>query len=110
MNARSQMRLRRHRFLVGTTFSLAYIVASSSWLCLAVPDRAPRAVCGYVTYRVASYSVAADHVLASTYTPPSEPVYASSPAVVSQVPEPTSLLLMAPALLLLQRRRGRAPV
>ena len=113
MNARSLMRRRRRRFLIGISLSLTVVVVATSWNCMAPPTFGPWVVScttGYGTvnstsYQAASYGVKSSHVTAKSEPEPSHIFYSTAP---SSVPEPTSLLLMAPAILLLRRRRVNA--
>ena len=107
MNARTLLRRRRRRIYVGASITLGLIVGTTCWMNLASPES------GYffaappsAAYRTASYGVKSERVFSNNVASASPaPEAVAYPMATSSVPEPTSLLLMAPALLLLHRRR-----
>ena len=105
MNARSLMRRRRRRSHIGAALTVGLIVGVTSWDNLAPPEYRPWAIYGTVTFQSPSYGVKADKVFSENVRSSDLVIAAPPPVAPSPVPEPASLFLMAPALLLLRRRR-----
>jgi hypothetical protein len=107
MNARSSLRRQRRRLYICAALSLALTIGITSWISLPPPSGSPVEY-RPVAYNSAKYGVKAEAVVAQNAParPASDYSAPSSHSQTNSVPEPASLLLMAPALLLLRRRRA----
>lgn len=105
MNARSLMRRRRRRLHIGAALALGLMVGVTSWVNLAPPEYRPAAIYSAVAFQSASYGVKSDKVFSDSSRSSDISIAVTPPFAPSAIPEPASLFLMAPALLLLHRRR-----